>query len=199
MAEKKIQDTTRTEGTPAEKKSLLKNRKLLLAMGLALLVIAVAGVGAFLFLGTSGGNDRETVVTEGQAPENDADKTGKKDGETAAHGEKTDVPGEEKPVPNVFDHVYVMSPMEIALKDGNRTLMIEIRLEMDRPELAVEFNDRKEMIHGAVRSLLASRTQAELEGAEGKIRLKMALVTELNRRLETGKVRNIYFTDYLIM
>ena len=200
MAKKKQQETVQPEGeAPAGKKSLFKNKKLLLILGAFLIVIVAAGAGIYLFLGSSGGEDREVSVTEAHSPEGDAGKAEEKEGGTEAHGEKTEGQGEEKQAPNVFEQIYVMPPMEISLKDENRTLMVSIRLELDRPELAVEFNDRKDMIHGAIRSILAAKTMAELEGAEAKIRLKMALVTELNRRLETGKIRNIYFTDYLII
>lgn len=193
MAKKKQQETVQPEGeAPAGKKSLLKNKKLLLILVVSLIVIVAAGAGIYLFLGSSGGEGREVSVTEAHNPGNDAGKAEEKAG-------KTEAQGEEKQPPNVFEQIYVMPPMEVSLKDGNRTLMVSIRLELDRPELAVEFNDRKDMIHGAIRSILAAKTMAELEGAEAKIRLKMALVAELNRRLETGKVRNIYFTDFLII
>lgn len=194
MAKKKQQESGQPgEETPAGIKSLFKNKKLLLILGVSLIVIVAAGAGVYLFLGSSGNEDQEVSVTAAHSPEGDTGKAEEKE------GEKTEGQGEEKQAPNMFEQIYVMPTMEIPLKDGDRTLMVSIRLDMDRPELALEFNDRKDMIHGAIRSILAAKAMKDLEGAEAKIRLKMELVTELNRRLETGKVRNIYFTDYLII
>ncbi|MFA6011556.1 MAG: flagellar basal body-associated FliL family protein [Desulfobacteraceae bacterium] len=202
-----------SEGEPL-KKRLLKNKKLLLIVGIALILCIVGGAAGYMFFAKSQHSADETVkddaTNQGESKvegEHGAKTDDKGHGEQpageekGAHGEAAEGQGAEKEEPNVFDHIYIMPSIEIKLGEPGheKTFKVDIKLEMDRPELAVEFNDRKEMIQGALRSILASKTQPELESAEAKIRLKMALIAELNRRLETGKVRNIYFTDFLIM
>jgi len=206
------------EGEPLKKK-LLKNKKLLLIVGIALILCIVGGAAGYMFFAKSEHSSEETgkddashgeSKVEGEHGAQTDDKghgeqaTGEEKGthgEAEGHGEAAEGHGAEKEEPNVFDHIFIMPSIEIKLGEPGheKTFKVDIKLEMDRSELAVEFNDRKEMIQGALRSILASKTLSELESAEAKIRLKMALIAELNRRLETGKVRNIYFTDFLIM
>lgn len=201
------------------KKRLLKNKKLLLIVGITLILCIVGGAVGYMFFAKSEHSSEETVKDdaghgESKAKEDHGAQTEDKGhgeqaavdeksahGEAEGHGEAAEGHGTEKEEPNVFDHIFIMPSIEIKLGEPGheKTFNVDIKLEMDRPELAVEFNDRKEMIQGALRSILATKTMPELESAEAKIRLKMALVAELNRRLETGKVRNIYFTDFLIM
>lgn len=209
MAKKKEQEEPADgEGKP-EKKGLLKNRKLLLIAGVVLILCLGGGAAGYMFFGKSksGGDETaheqagpEKAAADGEHAPEGKDK-GSAEGEKGGHGEAAEGGGEKKDIPNVFETVYILPTLEIPfdVQGKEKTFKVDIRIEMDRPELAVEFNDRKEMIQGAVRSVLAGKTLAELEGAEAKIRLKMALIAELNRRLETGKVRNIYFTDFLIM
>jgi flagellar basal body-associated protein FliL len=211
MAKKKEQEEPADgEGKPA-KKGLLKNRKLLLIAGVVLILCLGGGAAGYMFFGKSKSGGDETVheqagpekaAADGEHAQEGEDKGSVEkaaEGEKGGHGEAAE--GEKKEIPNVFETVYILPTLEIPfeVQGKEKTFKVDIRIEMDRPELAVEFNDRKEMIQGAVRSVLAGKTLAELEGAEAKIRLKMALIAELNRRLETGKVRNIYFTDFLIM
>jgi flagellar basal body-associated protein FliL len=201
------------------KKRLLKNKKLLLIVGIALVLCIVGGAAGYMFFAKSEHNSEETVNVETNHGETKAEGEHETPTDNKGHGEQA--AGEEKSAhgategggepaegkdakkeePNVFDHIFVMPTIEITMGEPGheKTFKVDMKLEMDRPELAVEFNDRKEMIQGALRSILAGKTQPELESAEAKIILKMALIAELNRRLETGKVRNIYFTDFLIM
>jgi flagellar basal body-associated protein FliL len=222
MAKKEKKEEIKTVSGEGKQtiKELLKNKKLLLIVGVALTLCIVGGAAGYMFFSKSEHSTEETgkdgaghgepkVEGEHGAKADDkghgeqaAGEEKSAHGETEGHGETAEGHGAEKEEPNVFDYIYIMPSIEIKIggEPGHEKIFkVDIKLEMDRPELAVEFNDRKEMIQGALRSILANKTIPELESAEAKIRLKMALIAELNRRLETGKVRNIYFTDFLIM
>lgn len=216
MAKKEKKEETKTVSGEGKQtiKGLLKNKKLLLIVGIALVLCIVGGAAGYMFFAKSEHSSEETGKDEakhgeskvegehGAQPAGDKGHGEQPAGEEkSAKGEAAEGTGAGKEEANVFDHIFIMPTIEIKLGEPGheKTFKVDMKLEMDRPELAVEFNDRKEMIQGTLRSILASKTQPELESAEAKIRLKMALIAELNRRLETGKVRNIYFTDFLIM
>lgn len=221
MAKKEKKEEAETDSGEGKQtiKGLLKNKKLLLIVGIALVLCIVGGAAGYVFFAKSEHSSEETGkddATHGESKvegehgsqpddkghgEQAAGEEKGAHGETESHGEAAEGTDAKKEEVNVFDHIFIMPSIEIKLgePEHEKTFKVDIKLEMDRPELAVEFNDRKEMIQGALRSILASKTIPELESAEAKIRLKMALIAELNRRLETGKVRNIYFTDFLIM
>lgn len=209
MAKKKKQEEPADEAGTPEKKGLLKNKKLLLIVGIALVVCLGGGVAGYVFFFKSKHATEETGKetashgeTKPEGEHGDAEKGDAEKKDSGGHGEqKAGEHGEAAGPVQVFDHVYTLPSLEIKMggPEHEKTLKIDIHVELDRPELAVEFNDRKDMLQGAIRSVIAARTLNDMEGAEGKIRLKMALIEELNHRLETGKVRNIYFTDFLIM
>lgn len=193
MGKEKQQDASQgTDDNTSEKKGFFSSRKRLLILSAAILTVAAVITGAFLFFNMSGSGDNQD----------------KKKEDTELTEKQKDIK-EDKDSGYPFEHLYIIPSMEIVLKDEtlkdktlkdkNRSISIGFGFEMDRPELKEELNDRKEMIHGAIRTVVASKSLSELETAEGKIRLKLSVTAELNRKLETGKIRNIYFTDFFIM
>ena len=46
--------------------------------------------------------------------------------------------------------------------------------------------------------LLSSKSMEEIQGIEGKIALRSELVMRVNQILKQGKVRNLYFTEFVI-
>jgi flagellar basal body-associated protein FliL len=208
-------ETEKSEGGGGKPgiKGLLTNKKLLLIVGAALVVCLAAGVAGVALLSKSkSGSSNQTAAKDGHG-ETKAENADGGQGESKAEGEEgghggAKAEGEKggngevkEGKDSVFDHVYFLQPFELKLADPDRERILKLSMcvEMDNPGLATEFNDRKEMIFGALRSILAARTSTGVEGAEARILLKMELIAELNRRLETGKVRNIYFTDFIIM
>ena len=162
-----------------EKKGFLAHRKRLIIAGGIVLCLALSAAG-FMMFGRGESQEKKAAVTEKTPP-----------GKTAGAAPDSAA---------VFTHVFSLDPFEITQGEPGQEKLFKarIKLELERPELALEIRDRKEMIQGAVRSVLAGQTLADLGSAEAKISLKIKLLAELNRRLETGKVRNVYFNEFLI-
>ena len=46
--------------------------------------------------------------------------------------------------------------------------------------------------------LLSSKSLDEIQTVEGKIALRQELIQRINQILTTGKIRNLYFTEFVI-
>lgn len=81
---------------------------------------------------------------------------------------------------------------------GKRYLKTKIELEYTNERLADEFNARLPQLRDVILLLLSSKTLAEIQGIEGKIALRRELIMRINQLLNRGKVRNLYFTQFVI-
>jgi flagellar FliL protein len=57
---------------------------------------------------------------------------------------------------------------------------------------------RQPQLRDVVLLLLSSKTLEEIQGTEGKIILRRELVLRINQVLQKGKIRNLYFTEFVI-
>jgi len=56
----------------------------------------------------------------------------------------------------------------------------------------------KPMIRDMIIRILSSKTVPEISTAKGKEKLKEEIKKNLNARLATGEIRNVYFTAFVI-
>ncbi|GAB6095893.1 hypothetical protein JCM14469_21460 [Desulfatiferula olefinivorans] len=113
-------------------------------------------------------------------------------------------PVDTQPMPRkastVFPTLVHLGSFDVQLGDlgGDRVFKVGIELDTDSPDLAGELTRRAVQVKGMITSLLGTKTLSEIQGADGKIILKNELIANLNRMLETGKVRNLYFSEFII-
>ncbi len=62
----------------------------------------------------------------------------------------------------------------------------------------MELNERMPQIKDAVLLLVGNKTFDELRDMQGKIQLRAELINRLNGILVKGKVKRIYFTDFVV-
>ncbi len=88
--------------------------------------------------------------------------------------------------------------VNLADRGGKRYLKTKISLELSS-ELAVEeATARMPQLRDGILLLLSSKSMEEIQGIEGKIALRSELVMRVNQILKQGKVRNLYFTEFVI-
>ncbi len=81
---------------------------------------------------------------------------------------------------------------------GSRYLKATITLELSSEEAAEEIGIRDAQIRDAILLLIGSKTLNELSDLQGKLQLRADLVGRINSFLTTGKVRKIYFTEFVV-
>lgn len=81
---------------------------------------------------------------------------------------------------------------------GNNYLKIKISLELNNAELKTELEKKLPLFRDAILSLLSSKTYVEVKTLEGKAQIRAEILTTLNQYLKTGKVTNVYFSDFIV-
>lgn len=96
--------------------------------------------------------------------------------------------------------IYPLDPFTVNLKSSGATryLKCTINLEIDSPETQPELDKMKPLIRDIIIRILSSKTVPEISTAKGKDKLKEEIKKNLNTKLATGEIRNVYFTAFVI-
>lgn len=170
MAEKKAAKTEKTEGGG--------KKKLFIIIGAAIVVLLLLGGGAFFFLS----KQKHAVETE----------------------EKKD-PGHEVPVPELSQSAAI-GPMvditefivNIISDEANHYVKASLTIELTNELVKQEVTQRMPQIRDAILLLVGNKTYEELQDLQGKKQLKAELTSKINSFLQAGKVKSIYFTDFVV-
>jgi len=88
--------------------------------------------------------------------------------------------------------------VNLVSNNANRYLKCKIDLELDSPELQQEIDKKLPAIRDLIIRILSSKTVEEIQTAKGKEKLKEEIKRKINQMLDTGEVRNVYFTEFVI-
>lgn len=96
--------------------------------------------------------------------------------------------------------IYKLDPFVVNLNEakGNRYLKTTIQLELDKDTLQPEMERRHAQIQDIILALLTSKTTQELQALEGKFRLREELLSRINALLVNGRIKRVYFTEFVI-
>lgn len=103
----------------------------------------------------------------------------------------------------IDSEVGIMYPLDIFTvnirsESGKRYIKLEANLELQDDKAAQELDFNKALIRDIIIRILSSKTLENISTIEGKEKLKEDITNELNMRLKHGKIKNIYFTDFVI-
>ena len=79
-----------------------------------------------------------------------------------------------------------------------RYLKAAITLEMSGPGAVGEVNAHKAQIKDAIILMLSNKTLLELRDMQGKLQLRADLMEKINGIVRKGKVKTLYFTDFIV-
>lgn len=83
-------------------------------------------------------------------------------------------------------------------ESGRRYLKVELNLEIEGEELAHELDTKKPLLRDIIISILSSKSLEEISTVKGKDTLKEQIVSEINTRIKDGKIKNVYFVDFVV-
>ncbi len=180
MAEEK----EKAEGTAEQPK---KSKTVIIVVAVVLvLVLAVGGALAFLML--KGGEEGADAAAHGAADSHakDADKKKK----SGAHG------GDDLTIGPVFavDGLIV----NLMSEGGARYAKFSVALELDAHELEPEMLAKKALVTDIVINVVSSKTAEELMTLKGKDSVKTEIMEKVNEKLKDGRVKNVYFTNFVV-
>jgi len=161
---------------PDKSKKTPNSLKLLLIGGTGLLVLLLIGGGvAFLFLSSSSSEDPSFMGrVKGMV------SGGKKTAETASVA------------------VHKMEPFLVNLADPGQLRYLKVTLHVETHQRGDEFEKRLPQSRDAVLTVLSSKNSRDLMTSEGKNALREEIKEKINHLLTETKVRNIYFTEFVI-
>ncbi len=149
-----------------------KKKKLIIIIAALVLLIA-GGAGAYFFFMT--GDDEEKI-----SPEE----------EKALAEEQANQVG-----PMVNIETFIVNILD---DEESRYLKAAITVEVSSEEASMELTSRMAQVKDAILLLVGNKTYNELSDLQGKIQLRAELINKLNSILTQGKVKRIYFTDFVV-
>ena len=168
--EAKDAEGTEEEGAGGGKK------KLAIVGVLAMLLGGGGGYGAATYLGGGGGGE-ELAQLDGEDTEADAPAAEKHEREVVSLNDFT---------------------INLRGTAGGRVLRLEVSAEVDSADADV-VTDRMPVLRDAVITLASDYTYSDLEGIDGKMRLRDELLARLNASLENeARVKRVYFTEFVV-
>ena len=88
--------------------------------------------------------------------------------------------------------------VNLADPGGKRYLKITMQFELTNAKVSQELARRTVEIRDKIIMLLSSKEYEEIGNPTGKMTLKKELISQLNRVLQDGQVKEIYFTEFLV-
>ena len=152
---------------------------LIVIVVLLLLLIVVGGLVAYFLLSSNTDNPDNPQTEQTQQVEKKKKKV----------SEMTDI-----------GPIYPLDQFIVNLVSNasSRYLKCKIDLEMDSPELQQELDKKLPAIRDLIIRVLSSKTVEEIQTARGKEKLKEEIKRKINQILDTGEIRNVYFTEFVI-
>lgn len=103
----------------------------------------------------------------------------------------------------IKDHPIIdLSPFVVNLNgpsgSASQYLKVRIAIKLDRPVTAKEVGYRMPEIQSSVLILLGAQTPDDIQTTGGKLALKDAIRHRINARLDSGKVTDVYFTEFVV-
>jgi len=177
MAEEEKKEENSEEEEKTEK-SGGNNIVLILIIVLLVLLLAIGGVVAYLML--SGGDEENPDTTVKQ--------------------EKVEKKSRRKINDLTVGPMYPLDKFTVNLlsENGGRYLVAKIDLEQDSEELTPELDRKVSLIRDIIISILSSKTVEEISTSKGKMKLKEEIINQINRYLEDGEIKRVYFTNFVI-
>lgn len=169
---------------PAPKKG--SPLKLILIVVLAVLVGVGGTVVALKFLGGGSTPSETTPAEETASAENDApaEASGEGGAEAEALGPQN----------------IEFKPFIVNLNDsgGKRYLKLTMSVEVETEALGQEINSKMPMFRDTILLLLSSLSYDDISTLDGKMRLRNQMLNRINTQLSSGKIKNIYFAEFVV-
>jgi flagellar FliL protein len=178
------------ESAPVEKKS--SNMLMIIIIVVLVLIIAIGGVVGVMLMG----EDEAAAVTPEAAPQ-EKEKTVAK---TPTKSSSSDDDAEDTRALSDIGILYPVDTFTVNLKSdaGRRYLKVTLSLELEGQELSLELDSKEAVIRDRIIRILTSKTLEEISSKKGKQKISNQIQDTLNAMIKDGKIKGIYFTEFVI-
>lgn len=182
MAEEEVKEG---ESTQEGKKS---SNMLMIIIIIVLVLIIILGAVAVFFIG---GDDEQVVSTTSMQQEKPK-RTLKKSSNYNTEEDYRSL--------NQIGILYPLDTFTVNLKSdsGRRFLKTTISLELEGEELSLELDAKSAVLRDRIIRILSSKTLEEVSSKKGKHKLSLQIMDTLNAMISDGRIKGIYFTEFVI-
>jgi len=180
------EETTEEESAPKKKKS--GNLLMIIIIVVLILIIIIGAVVAVLLMN---GDEESTETAAPQAKEKTISKPAKRSSaDSYSDNRKLDEIGT----------LYPLDTFTVNLKSdsGRRYLKVTMSLELEGEELSMELDAKSPVLRDRIIRILSSKTLEEISSKKGKQKVSEQIMDTLNSMLSDGRIRGIYFTEFVI-
>ena len=181
------EETTEEESAPKEKKS--SNLLMIIIIAVLILIIIIGAVVAVLLM--SGGDESVDVTSAPQAQEKTVSKQKSRNSSNVMNDTRK------------LDQIGTLYPLDtftVNLKSdsGRRYLKVTMSLELEGDELSMELDAKAPVLRDRIIRILSSKTLEEISSKKGKQKVSEQIMDTLNAMLTDGRIKGIYFTQFVI-
>lgn len=117
-----------------------------------------------------------------------------------AGGHKGKAEAKTEAEPAGLPSIVTMEPFIVNIYDGQdlRYLRVRVELEVANEEMKAEAEARKAPLRDAILVLLTTKTMLDIRDQQGKNQLRQEIFTVSNNILPPGKLKKVYFTDFVV-
>ncbi len=162
------------EEKAAPKKGLFGNKKLIIIAVVVILLIGGGAAAYFLFLKKPHVETNKKSDVEMILPSND---------------NKGDI----GPMIDISEFI-----VNIISEDSSHYVKAALTLELSTEQAVEEAEKRLPQIRDAILLLISNKTIEELQDLHGKKQLKAEVKSNINAFMQSGQVKNIYLTDFVV-
>jgi len=96
--------------------------------------------------------------------------------------------------------IYSLDTFIVNLVGGRNKnyLKAKVELELDSEKTTAEINKRLPQVRDVILTMLSSKSNEDINTLEGKFQLRAEIISAINQNLKTGKVKSVYFTDFIV-
>ena len=88
--------------------------------------------------------------------------------------------------------------VNLADPSGSRYLRMTMDVEVDNNAVVEEMKTRQPQLRDMVITIVSNKTYEDISTTRGKLAIKEEIIRRFNLILKSGKVRNIYFTEFVV-
>jgi len=180
------EEENKEEEAKPEKKS--SNMLMIIIIVVLVLIIVIGAVVGVLLMG----GDEEDVTAAPQAKEQPAQKTKRSSSSSSNYGSSRQL--------SDIGVLYPLDTFTVNLKSdaGRRYLKVTMSLELEGEELSLELDAKSAVLRDRIIRILTSKTLEEISSKKGKAKVETQIMDTLNSMISDGKIKGIYFTEFVI-
>ncbi len=176
------------ESTEETKPVKSNNLLMMIIIIILFFIIIIGGVVVFLLMS----DDPEVTQNTKQLQEKPRSKRSVSKGSNYTYDDSRDL--------SDIGVLYPLDTFTVNLKSdaGHRYLKVTMSLELEGEELSVELDAKTAVLRDRIIRILTSKTLEEISSKKGKQKISQQIMDTLNAMISDGKIKGIYFTEFVI-